>query len=138
MKARVEAYRDHGTPGLHAPKDRALLLAAVVGVLALADRAEIAEESSFAGPKGSISEWELGFNEGKAVVADAIRDVTAKALGGSGARATDDGPVKRLARVLVEDGQFGVPWEDASDDDRTDAMERAFAAVVAALEGRTA
>lgn len=48
---------------------------------------------------------------------------------------TDDGPVKRLARKLVEDGARGVPWEDASDDDRTEAMERAFAAVVAALQG---
>jgi hypothetical protein len=28
------------------------------------------------------------------------------------------------ARILIEDGQFGVPWEDASDDDRTEAVER--------------
>lgn len=48
--------------------------------------------------------------------------------------AIDDGPVKRLARVLVEGGRSGVPWEGASEEDRTDAMERAFAAVTKALQ----
>ncbi|WP_284984259.1 hypothetical protein [Arthrobacter sp. efr-133-TYG-118] len=35
IRKRVEAYRDHGTPGLHAPQDRAQLLAALDAVLAL-------------------------------------------------------------------------------------------------------
>ena len=35
IRSRAEAYRDHGTPGLHAPKDRAALLAAVDAVLAV-------------------------------------------------------------------------------------------------------
>jgi hypothetical protein len=29
IRSRAEAYRTHGTPGLHAPKDRAVLLAAL-------------------------------------------------------------------------------------------------------------
>lgn len=33
IRQRVEAYRDHGTPGLHAPKDRAALLAALDAVI---------------------------------------------------------------------------------------------------------
>jgi hypothetical protein len=39
----------------------------------VADRAEIHEESAYTGPKGSISDWERGFNDGKAAVAEAIR-----------------------------------------------------------------
>ena len=35
IRKRVEAYRDHGTPGLHAPQDRATLLAALDAVLAV-------------------------------------------------------------------------------------------------------
>ena len=35
IRKRVEAYRDHGTPGLHAPQDRAKLLAALDAILAL-------------------------------------------------------------------------------------------------------
>lgn len=35
IKARAEAYASHGTPGLHAPKDRATLLAALEAVLGL-------------------------------------------------------------------------------------------------------
>jgi len=35
IRKRVEAYRDHGTPGLHAPQDRANLLAALDAVLAV-------------------------------------------------------------------------------------------------------
>jgi hypothetical protein len=30
-----------------------------------------------------------------------------------------------MAKVLVEDGAYGVPWEDASGDDRTEAMGKA-------------
>jgi hypothetical protein len=32
IKARAKAYTEHGTPGLHAPQDRAKLLAAVTAV----------------------------------------------------------------------------------------------------------
>jgi len=32
IRIRAEAYRSHGTPGLHAPQDRAKLLAAVDAV----------------------------------------------------------------------------------------------------------
>ena len=35
IRTRAEAYRTHGTPGLHAPKDRAALLAALDAVLAV-------------------------------------------------------------------------------------------------------
>ena len=35
IRKRVEAYRDHGTPGMHAPQDRATLLAALDAVLAV-------------------------------------------------------------------------------------------------------
>lgn len=35
IRSRVDAYRDHGTPGLHAPQDRAKLLAALDAVLAV-------------------------------------------------------------------------------------------------------
>jgi hypothetical protein len=34
IRARVKAYAEHGTPGLHAPKDRAALLDALESVLA--------------------------------------------------------------------------------------------------------
>lgn len=40
IRKRVVAYRDHGTPGLHAPQDRTRLLAALDAVLALADEWE--------------------------------------------------------------------------------------------------
>ena len=33
IRIRAEAYRSHGTPGLHAPKDRAALLAALEACL---------------------------------------------------------------------------------------------------------
>lgn len=42
--------------------------------------------------------------------------------------------VDRAARVLVECGRFGVPWGDASDRDRAEAMDLARA-VMAALKG---
>ncbi|GGH93811.1 hypothetical protein ACFFGR_09280 [Arthrobacter liuii] len=32
--------------------------------------------------------------------------------------------VESGARVLIEDGRYGVPWEDASEDDRAEAMAR--------------
>lgn len=35
VRSRAEAYRDHGTPGLHAPQDRAALLAALDAGLAV-------------------------------------------------------------------------------------------------------
>jgi len=35
IRSRVEAYESHGTPGLHAPQDRAALLAAVDAGLAI-------------------------------------------------------------------------------------------------------
>lgn len=35
IRSRAEAYRDQGTPGLHAPQDRAHLLAALDAVLAV-------------------------------------------------------------------------------------------------------
>lgn len=35
IRSRANAYRDHGTPGLHAPKDRANLLAALDACLAV-------------------------------------------------------------------------------------------------------
>lgn len=40
--------------------------------------------------------------------------------------------VESGARVLIEDGQFGVPWEDASEDDRTDTLARVRAILEAA------
>lgn len=36
----------------------------------------------------------------------------------------DDAAVERGARVLIEDGRFGVPWEDASDEDRAETVGR--------------
>ena len=36
-----------------------------------------------------------------------------------------DEAVKALAAVLVEDGAYGVPWGDASDDDRSEATSKA-------------
>jgi hypothetical protein len=33
--------------------------------------------------------------------------------------------VTALAAILVEDGAYGVPWGDASDDDRAEAMSKA-------------
>jgi len=33
--------------------------------------------------------------------------------------------VKALAAVLIEEGAYGVPWGDASKDDRAEAMGRA-------------
>jgi len=38
IRTRAEAYRTHGTPGLHAPQDRAALLAAVDAVESLAEQ----------------------------------------------------------------------------------------------------
>lgn len=35
VRQRAQAYADHGTPGLHAPQDRATLLAALDAVLAV-------------------------------------------------------------------------------------------------------
>lgn len=35
IRSRAEAYRDHGTPGLHAPQDRASLLAALEACLVI-------------------------------------------------------------------------------------------------------
>ena len=37
IRQRAQAYADHGTPGLHAPKDRSALLAAVDAVLEVLD-----------------------------------------------------------------------------------------------------
>lgn len=34
IRSRADAYRDHGTPGLNAPKDRAALLAALDAAMA--------------------------------------------------------------------------------------------------------
>lgn len=48
-----------------------------------------------------------------------------------------DEAVERAARVLVEVGQFGVPWEDASDRDRAETIDLARS-VIAALRGETA
>lgn len=36
-----------------------------------------------------------------------------------------DEAVKALAAILVEEGAYGVPWGDASEDDRAEAMNRA-------------
>ena len=38
IRERAEAYRTHGTPGLHAPQDRAKLLAALDAVTELAEK----------------------------------------------------------------------------------------------------
>jgi hypothetical protein len=40
--------------------------------------------------------------------------------------------VESGARVLIEDGRFGIPWEDASEDDRAEAMVRVRAILEAA------
>lgn len=37
----------------------------------------------------------------------------------------DASAVERVANVLIEDGASGVPWEDASGDDRAEAMDKA-------------
>jgi len=47
----------------------------------------------------------------------------------------DDAAVERGARVLVEDGARGVPWEDATDCHRAETMGRVRAILEAALEG---
>ena len=47
----------------------------------------------------------------------------------------DYAAMERGARVLIEDGQFGVPWEDASIEDRAETMGRVRAILNAALEG---
>jgi hypothetical protein len=36
-----------------------------------------------------------------------------------------DEAVEAVAMVLIEDGAYGVPWGDASGDDRADAMGKA-------------
>ena len=36
-----------------------------------------------------------------------------------------DEAVKALAAALVEEGAYGVPWGDASDDDRAEASSKA-------------
>lgn len=38
IEVRAKAYAEHGTPGLHAPQDRARLLAALHAVEALAEK----------------------------------------------------------------------------------------------------
>jgi hypothetical protein len=40
--------------------------------------------------------------------------------------------VESGARVLIEDGRYGVPWEDASEDDRAEALARVRAILEAA------
>lgn len=40
--------------------------------------------------------------------------------------------VEAAAKVLIEDGRYGVPWEDASDDDRAEVMARVRAILEAA------
>jgi hypothetical protein len=40
--------------------------------------------------------------------------------------------VEAGARVLIEDGRYGVPWEDASEDDRAEVMARVRAILEAA------
>jgi len=42
--------------------------------------------------------------------------------------------VERGARVLIEDGRFGVPWEDASEEDRAETMDR-VRAILASVTG---
>jgi len=40
--------------------------------------------------------------------------------------------VAAVAKVVVEEGAYGVPWGDASDNDREDAMKKALAYLEAA------
>lgn len=40
--------------------------------------------------------------------------------------------VESGAKVLIEDGRYGVPWGDASEDDRAEAMARVRAILEAA------
>ncbi len=79
IKKRVDAYRDHGTPGLHAPQDRAKLFAAIEAVEALA------EEWRYKGEFG-WGAWQEGQGpdpEGAALdhASSAIRAALAAALG---------------------------------------------------------
>ncbi|MDQ0241209.1 hypothetical protein [Arthrobacter bambusae] len=46
----------------------------------------------------------------------------------------DDATVERAARVLIEDGQFGVPWDDAFDRERAETMDLARSVLAAAVE----
>lgn len=41
--------------------------------------------------------------------------------------------VERGARVLIEDGKWGVPWEDASEEDQAETKDRSRAILEAAL-----
>lgn len=40
--------------------------------------------------------------------------------------------LERGARVLIEDGRYGVPWEDASEDDRAEVIAKVRAILEAA------
>ena len=40
--------------------------------------------------------------------------------------------VESGARVLIEDGRYGIPWEDASEDDRAEVLTRVRAILEAA------
>lgn len=44
-----------------------------------------------------------------------------------------DEAVEAVAKVLVEDGAFGVPWGDASDDDRAEMVGKARVILGAAI-----
>lgn len=44
-----------------------------------------------------------------------------------------DAAVERAARVLVEVGRWGVPWEDATDKDRKEMLELARTVLTAAI-----
>jgi len=44
----------------------------------------------------------------------------------------DASAVERVANVLIEDGAFGVPWGDASEEDRAEAMDKAHVLLEAA------
>jgi hypothetical protein len=48
----------------------------------------------------------------------------------------DGAAVERGARVLIEDGRFGVPWEDASEADHAETMNRVWAILAAVMEGK--
>ena len=70
IRKRVVTYRDHGTPGLHAPQDRARLLAALDGVLALADDLDLrAVDGRFSSPAYAAAYRETSKRIRAAVVA---------------------------------------------------------------------
>lgn len=64
-----------------------------------------------------------------------MEEAQADAIAAAGFRKVnnlDASAVERVANVLIEDGAFGVPWGDASEEDRAEAMDKAHVLLEAA------